>query len=130
MLKRYQIATIAVLLASTASAQEFYVGGTVSAGQANFADNYSNEFEGNTQTLSLLGGVRFPIGGAAGSGMFVGGEVEVSFAQGYEGLTYADLSDTQKTIQAEIHVGYQMNTVAVYGFYGIGSNPMTRGYAI
>lgn len=114
-------------MATTASAQNYFAGATLSVGNLDFNGTFTGDV-GSTQDISVLGGVRFDLDGGSTEGIFAGAEMEVTSGNGYDANTSESVEDSQLTTRAELHLGYQLDGYAVYGFVGVRSNPMNREY--
>jgi hypothetical protein len=100
------------------------MGGTLT----NINLDYGSGFTGQAMGGSLLAGARYYIG-ADSAGFFIGGEVEFVVGNGYDAVAgFENLKDTQRTIQGELHAGYQAGTTKYYIFAGQGANQMHRTY--
>ena len=102
-------------LAAPVAAQDFYAG--LSFGSGNFSSEHTSgtEVESSTQSFNAYGGARFDIG----SGFFAGVEIQGSNGSGYQGR-YPYLQDELFTYQGELHLGYTVNDIRIYGFLGLG----------
>ena len=106
-------------LATPLSAQDFYVGTSLSTGAftAVNAGGFTADGTGTIQSVDVMGGVRFDVG----SGYFWGAEVQGSQGNGYP-TSEPYLNDSNRVTQAEIHFGRTVGGTKVFGFLGSGQS--------
>ena len=117
----------ATFLTYPAYAQQFYGGGSLGFSDFDYDGTNTGSYSSSGGSIALFGGVRFGLNQASSSGMFIGGEVEVAYENGYSAnLAWDSIDNSASSYQGELHLGFRSDNVTYFGFVGVGQKNVSH----